>query len=712
MSEEKTTKDTIIQPSNEINSDGKQEEVNNKGEETAIDSKDESEETAHDSKDKSEETAIGNEVKSDETALDSKSKGEETVHDSKDKSEETVDNSKSNSEETAHDSKSKSEETAHDSKSKSEETANDNKDKSEETVNNNKGIISIINLVDDDTDEEDDDKEEKRKDSFITSSVEKAMGDYWPQPTSEYYCRCCNYLEFPNEEMLKEHGNAEDHKHRLSNQHEAFCLICQVHTYDKSIMEKHCKIARHNKLTQIFVGAEVAAKLIWERIKSNGVSLRKENDNPCNDKKDKKDEEITNISSKIGSFSDVFQKRICAMKIRLEKFFEENDASSSLEHVFVDLAKLAVMKEEWVQPTTMFSCRVCNAISFASKQEKVAHYKTASHKLHDKAKHKFRCKQCDVTLLSYAAFAEHRETQHHKEMQILVTYAKEEALKHALEKRGNITNDPMTLIQLRTNLYPKDNFRLKDNGCSLCNRSMLNSEHFIQNKHQKLLKQYYNNICLNGMTFSRGCALCNHEGNDFNIDQHISSLTHEANLQSYREEIGLLSSGEWKKNKQRNQRNSQDNLVNKNESNGNTSTKVLYQISKTKPLQHGIIDLSQSSADSPPPAKKPFTEPSFAYSTVLPNNNNNKNKNGIPNQRGKPNQRYKRGYMNSASPYRRLSPFTKNVRPAYTQNPSPYIGGTQSYNNDQNVDQFGRDIRPSQGFYDNSFYSNNNANNY
>lgn len=121
--------------------------------------------------------------------------------------------------------------------------------------------------------------------------------------------------------------------------------------------------------------------MVWERNKSNGVSLRKENDNPSINKKDKKDEEITNISSKIDSFSDGLQKRIHAMKIRLGKFFEENDASSILEHVFVDLAKLAVMKEEWIQPTTLFSCRVCNGLSFASKQEKVAHYKTPSHKV-------------------------------------------------------------------------------------------------------------------------------------------------------------------------------------------------------------------------------------------------------------------------------------------------------------------------------------------
>ena len=47
---------------------------------------------------------------------------------------------------------------------------------------------------------------------FILGAMERLMYLYWPQPISDFYCRCCNYLEFENEEELNKHNETEGHK--------------------------------------------------------------------------------------------------------------------------------------------------------------------------------------------------------------------------------------------------------------------------------------------------------------------------------------------------------------------------------------------------------------------------------------------------------------------------------------------------------------------
>ena len=47
---------------------------------------------------------------------------------------------------------------------------------------------------------------------FILEAMERLMHLYWPQPISDFYCRCCNYLEFENEEGLNKHNETEGHK--------------------------------------------------------------------------------------------------------------------------------------------------------------------------------------------------------------------------------------------------------------------------------------------------------------------------------------------------------------------------------------------------------------------------------------------------------------------------------------------------------------------
>ena len=47
---------------------------------------------------------------------------------------------------------------------------------------------------------------------FILGAMERLMYLYWPQPVSDFYCRCCNYLEFENEEELNKHNETEGHK--------------------------------------------------------------------------------------------------------------------------------------------------------------------------------------------------------------------------------------------------------------------------------------------------------------------------------------------------------------------------------------------------------------------------------------------------------------------------------------------------------------------
>jgi len=366
--------------------------------------------------------------------------------------------------------------------------------------------------------------EEAELNNFVTAAVEKVMGDYWPQPNSEFYCRCCNYLEFENDEDLKEHQNFEDHKFRESNQHEAFCLICQTHTFNGDIMMKHKETTKHIKLLDLFNKAETDAKMFWKK------SMIKQ----------EKDQEESTLCG------DSLKNKIKEIKKRLQNFFDKNDSNKGSTDDYVEKARLDAMAAEWGEPTTMFFCRICNNISFDSEEERLDHIKTELHKTHMHGFNNFRCKICSLTCTSKDDFKMHKRSEQHRQNNALYNYCQKETVNHIAENRSNAPYDEHSMQRLREQLYPINEDFIAGDACKLCDKLLpittTINEHKSSKKHQNKLNTYYRGMLRHGMVFNFGCILCNiDEGANcnFNTSQHIATDDHLKQLEVYRETIGL-----------------------------------------------------------------------------------------------------------------------------------------------------------------------------
>jgi len=53
---------------------------------------------------------------------------------------------------------------------------------------------------------------EMELDPYILGVYESVMRDHWPNPSTQYYCRVCNYKEFKDEKELNRHNSSPEHQ--------------------------------------------------------------------------------------------------------------------------------------------------------------------------------------------------------------------------------------------------------------------------------------------------------------------------------------------------------------------------------------------------------------------------------------------------------------------------------------------------------------------
>jgi len=107
-------------------------------------------------------------------------------------------------------------------------------------------------------------------DDFILAAYEKVMNDYWPLPSSDFYCRCCNYTTFQTQKQLDLHLKSARHLENERQYDAAFCLACQFHTGDFEGMRMHVQSDRHKKIQGLMDKARDEAVKAWEY--ANGAS--------------------------------------------------------------------------------------------------------------------------------------------------------------------------------------------------------------------------------------------------------------------------------------------------------------------------------------------------------------------------------------------------------------------------------------------------------
>jgi len=48
-------------------------------------------------------------------------------------------------------------------------------------------------------------------DNFVPKAVDKVLQTIRPQPSSEFFCKWCNYAEFPSNHALERHNQSARH---------------------------------------------------------------------------------------------------------------------------------------------------------------------------------------------------------------------------------------------------------------------------------------------------------------------------------------------------------------------------------------------------------------------------------------------------------------------------------------------------------------------
>ena len=92
------------------------------------------------------------------------------------------------------------------------------------------------------------------------------MEVHWPTPTANYFCRCCNYTAFENEELLNQHKETEDHKEHQRKFLEGWCTSCQIHVGNLKSYEAHLKTPMHRMTKQLLDDANKRAASFWNKI--------------------------------------------------------------------------------------------------------------------------------------------------------------------------------------------------------------------------------------------------------------------------------------------------------------------------------------------------------------------------------------------------------------------------------------------------------------
>jgi len=361
------------------------------------------------------------------------------------------------------------------------------------------------------------------KDSFIDATVNKQMSMYLPQPTSQYYCIYCNYLEFMLRDQLIEHQHSQDHKKREASYESLFCKTCQVHSINVAGFRTHSHSNKHKTLTQMYKKHRKEAGTLWDKTMKSDEVIRKKVDDGL-----KHHPAVTEFYEKANAF--------------LSETYKLDDF---LTHGYKLTSRMtaALLQKEYPSRPHTFYCNTCD-LPFDKHEDIEAHRKTESH--HEKFVLKDtaikRCKECRLNGFDNDKYAAHVKTEEHHVMKKKILVARRLSGKFVklLAKKAT--------FKIQDQLYPPSNDFFVDGVCKLCPAMMCTAipleeleQHKLSSSHQHRLWSFYIKK-RNNMIKRTDCDLCgeNTAESEFEKTAHYMSLEHLTKLKEYRQLIGLI----------------------------------------------------------------------------------------------------------------------------------------------------------------------------
>jgi len=350
------------------------------------------------------------------------------------------------------------------------------------------------------------------KDSFIDATVNKQMSMYLPQPTSQYYCIYCNYLEFMLRDQLIEHQLSQDHKRREAAYESLFCKICQVQALNAVCLKVHCSSSKHLMLAEMKKNCREKAGKYWDKINADQMHVLDDDIGDRLNKMEKYEKHLT----KIEKYEKIEEKIAISTTVGVEEFHEKAIAYMNTFTVDdynqhgVNLAMIAAARVLQCQyfhgAKPPFICNPCNK-SFSSKKILTAHRTTSEHQVNSEGAPPSMCHDCHLnchknpqinTNKVYILSPDHAE----KKTEI--------AHKLALEMVKRFSKQEMN--KLLESLYPPNNDFIMDGTCQLCKMPRAKSHddlqrHKLTNKHQKRLREFYFKK-KSALVSDVGCSLC------------------------------------------------------------------------------------------------------------------------------------------------------------------------------------------------------------
>ncbi|XP_066917683.1 uncharacterized protein [Clytia hemisphaerica] len=187
--------------------------------------------------------------------------------------------------------------------------------------------------------------------AFVLAALEKRMAFLWPHPKSQYFCRCCNYSEFPNQAMLDRHQKSARHLDFDRHYNEAFCIVCQYHYGDETKMKEHQKTKEHDKASHLMDFTKKQASEYWKYWHN-----KDEKDIPKNQSvvvNGSTNEQIERIKQECVLIKgDSYEKKDESTSLRVP-FVETSEASkSSLKHLEDCSTAVSPQKSNQISTTT------------------------------------------------------------------------------------------------------------------------------------------------------------------------------------------------------------------------------------------------------------------------------------------------------------------------------------------------------------------------
>lgn len=217
-------------------------------------------------------------------------------------------------------------------------------------------------------------------DPYILGIYESIMKPYWPSPSSDYYCRICNYIEFSNEEEFNQHVTSKEHVDHEKAYDDAFCLYCQIHNGSQAGMVAHSKSNTHEKIKDLMEKSKQTAIEHWHRV--NNLELPEKYKPECTqpiekDNSGNAQEPAKKTNQEVGSKrsapdppdSSPTKKPTMVAKDLKPSVTESNNKKED--------KGLLPREKAWFIPVTTFMCAACQI--FVEEKNQKAHVKEITH---------------------------------------------------------------------------------------------------------------------------------------------------------------------------------------------------------------------------------------------------------------------------------------------------------------------------------------------